>query len=167
MRRAVLPPMGKCDGNIEIKIEGATTVSSYSLNRYTFEFSSSSATGTSIESFEYEQCVVLGKNDNPKVIVTSNGIPVDVRGDIEIELTIFNCFDRESTPERMWMKEIGSKMNLYRDDIAKREKGDRERAEKIKMEKEESEKARQKIAEDLYSVGEENTWGEAWNSLKE
>lgn len=120
--KVTLPPMGKCDGKtIEIKIEGATTIPSYSPNRYTFEFPISSTAGapSTIESLDYEQCVVLGRNDNPKVTVTSNGISVEVRGDIEIELKVFNQFDRSSTEEKVWMEDITKKMRLHREDILK------------------------------------------------
>lgn len=159
VRRAALPPMGKCDGKtVEIKIEGATTVPSYSPNRYTFEFPVSSTPGlpSAIESLEYEQCVVLGKNDNPKVTVTSNGIPVDVRGDIEIELKVFNCFDRSSTEEKVWMREITRKMKLHREDIAREKERAEERKKELEVQRQEGEKARRKIAEDLYMALEKS-----------
>lgn len=156
VKRVVLPPMGKCNGNIEIKIEGATTVPSYSPNRYTFEFPASSATGDSyaITSFEYEQCVILGKNSNPRVTVTSNGIPVDVRGDIEIGLKTFNCFDRSKTSKRMWMRDIESKMKGSRDDARIELKIEREEKERLEIMQKKEEKERRDIRDGIYMAYE-------------
>lgn len=115
--RVILPPMGKCDGDvIDVKVDKFTTLPLRSKFRYNFQFPTNeeSDKDLTVDSFDYEQCVFTDRDPSQRVTVTSKGIPVDMRGDMLVNMVVFHEYsgiDRSRGELEKWVR---AEMQAYR-----------------------------------------------------
>lgn len=126
--RVVLPPMGTCNRTkVDVNVDGFVTVPRGSEIRYTFEFPSNTGTekNLTLDPFPYQQCALVDGREKLNVSITSGGVPVNLRGDMTIDMILFHDYDigaERDYPSTLGEAAVGMDMRREMEDHRERMK---------------------------------------------